>query len=623
MDVTTTVSLTSLPLHLLDTISEFVTALEPSRRSLFAFSLTSKVCHAATTRQRYARITFFMRGEDELGNDVTRWANVLKDGCLGYVRAVKVDLEPPSYKPSIPGWIPEEQEEDQEEDQEDAAVESDDEFDFCEPRRLQHRQVRVTPKTRQKNYYEPLARFLDCLPALQDLVWVMPYQLPPCLLSAIHKRHSRIRLHINSFSLPSIARSSTDLYGIDQYDTAIATSPCLYSVGVECSILNRGLDCTKEAIYDMIKESAPELKSVRLFFGWTYIASVQHKQSPPQCRLQQGGDSKGCLEHLKIGVASPWQLSDIQAWASRTRFECLRSLEFASQLDLSGLREMTGMAQRGDFRSLQRLKMRQFPPIEDEREWQEADAASALLFEALPPLVEISLFYNLDIKTFTAILCRHGNSIRKLELLPKDTKRFVISHDRVDAITKQCPNLLKLKLVVPRTEGNEQEVALYRSLGQLQALRRVTLHLDYSHTESPGAKPANGDFGQTRINKRLRSMLINTAIDSTLATAILRLLRSNNPNLEYLKLATGGSGYWKEYNMERIEERMTRSWICRLDRGRVTVKKIKKHQRYAAESSPIISKENKSTWESIWPGTSDRWWEQWSSLPLALGDQAE
>ncbi|KXJ88725.1 hypothetical protein Micbo1qcDRAFT_166166, partial [Microdochium bolleyi] len=109
-------------------------------------------------------------------------------------------------------------------------------FDLCEPPRLtdyrltQRRQLHPIEKARRDEAWLPLARFLEKLTGLTDVVYSCTNAFPACLLSALHAHHPRTRLHLHTFSLPSLVRAPGALDPLDADDLALATSPCLFSL---------------------------------------------------------------------------------------------------------------------------------------------------------------------------------------------------------------------------------------------------------------------------------------------------------------------------------------------------------------------------------------------------------
>ncbi|RYP05723.1 hypothetical protein DL764_003616 [Monosporascus ibericus] len=236
------------------------------------------------------------------------------------------------------------------------------------------------------------------------------------------------------------------------------------------------------------------------------------------------------------------------------------------------------------------------------------DEATSLFLEALGPLEDLSLTCFCGNVSFNAILDRHGRSIRKPRLKPAreydmTTTHFVPSHGRIEEVAQGCPNLARVELLVPRTQGDKQEVALYRAL-------------EVGGTVWLGPK-ANV------VTEDIRDALINASIDSYLAISIFRIIAADNPNLERLKLKVYeagdfGSGYFKGCMMD-IMQWIGRSRVCTRSREKVVAEELGKSKRlWIGEylESNMENDEYEKAWRSRWPDKTGNWKADWSSFPL-------
>ena len=65
--------------------------------------------------------------------------------------------------------------------------------------------------------------------------------------------------------------------------------------------------------------------------------------------------------------------------------------------------------------------------------------------------------------------------------MDEDIDTFVFRHREVEKIRQHCLMVEDLTLnPIPRSKGNAQEVAIYRTLGALPKLQRLFLTLDFS-----------------------------------------------------------------------------------------------------------------------------------------------
>jgi hypothetical protein len=69
-----------LPLLALEFICEFLATCDSRRRSLFAFSLTSKRCCEVAVRQRFESIHFAVENAQQLEEVLARWKEILNTG---------------------------------------------------------------------------------------------------------------------------------------------------------------------------------------------------------------------------------------------------------------------------------------------------------------------------------------------------------------------------------------------------------------------------------------------------------------------------------------------------------------------------------------------------------------
>ena len=201
------------------------------------------------------------------------------------------------------------------------------------------------------------------------------------------------------------------------------------------------------------------------------------------------------------------------------------------------------MAEDGGFESLHTLALSVSPSMHQEQ--PHMDEAASLLLQALHPLEDLGLTRFVADRTFTTILHRHGETLRKLQFIPARQHRmqvepYVISHHCIQELQKRCPNLRELELLIPRTKGDEQEVSIYRALGTLPRLKRALLLLDCSHL--PGLLDNGGPFlDDEQKASHMREDLMNSAVDSSLALGIFRAI-STTSTLQYLKLQVSGGG---------------------------------------------------------------------------------
>lgn len=121
----------------------------------------------------------------------------------------------------------------------------------------------VSPE--QDMAWMPVVYLVKTLPNLTRVIYDCRNQFPPSLLSVLHSHHSQYRLYHQTFRLRSLRLK----YGyLDPHKLALATSPCLYSITLRCSIQNEDGDPDQnpEALLELVAGLAPNLKEVFMIF---------------------------------------------------------------------------------------------------------------------------------------------------------------------------------------------------------------------------------------------------------------------------------------------------------------------------------------------------------------------
>lgn len=234
----------SLPLEVMQAICEPLASSEPRRRTLLAFALTSKVCCAATAREKFSRICIKVRSPTGLLQDVERLREMLAIGDRKrYVRKVKI-----TGSISLAAWstkaaknrlveAPPKPEQPQSDDGED---DEEDPFSDVPNARLKERYKgpdRPLTYEEQLRYNNSWEKFCACvfdLPIV-DFIWASPDPVAPCIISALHCKRPKCRLHVHTFHLPSLYYGKTKPVEVDPDDYVLATSPCLHSITAACS----------------------------------------------------------------------------------------------------------------------------------------------------------------------------------------------------------------------------------------------------------------------------------------------------------------------------------------------------------------------------------------------------
>jgi hypothetical protein len=110
------------------------------------------------------------------------------------------------------------------------------------------------------------------------------------------------------------------------------------------------------------------------------------------------------------------------------------------------------------------------------------------------------------------ILHHHSKALQQVKI------KELMSESDVRNLSQSCRNLRSLRLRIPRTCGDENEVRIYRLLGSLPCLERLALEL-YC------VEDTNSD---TELFERMREALKNAAVDARLALEIFHVILASN-----------------------------------------------------------------------------------------------
>jgi hypothetical protein len=291
------------------------------------------------------------------------------------------------------------------------------------------------------------------------------------------------------------------------------------------------------------------------------------------------------------------------------------------------------MAEAGVFKCLRILSLFNLGPQD----------MSVKLLSALRPLQSLSIRGQISTRgqisetLVSSILDRHGTSLKRLSL----PSWFVDGY--INDLCKACPNLRGLQLSLRRTHGDEQEVSSYQALGSFPRLERLTLLLD---GEDLNILEAYDEEGEKELQaQRMRSALINSAIDANLARSIfLAILAANRavrpeiiPSFQYLNLRCfcGDTGYFQE-----LQQWIGRSWVCERERADIHSEEVIVQESRVRSRMMLMrfmmwgveedfkwhrdGKLYKPAWEAVWPEAKGKtnWTEEWHSFPLYSGNNA-
>ncbi len=661
-------TLERLPLHVFEYICTFL-----PHRSLLDLSLASRRCAQAAAHQQYSRIRLDVFGVRKLRSDLERWTAILSQGDrFRHVRRVVV------VGFFRNGWNGNEDSNDDSDDDDDSESESDSDTDNdgydryidleartyndtdsesgddAPGRRFQPNDPVVVSwrKKVQNKAWLPFAQFLAQTPGLKDLVYSQNHQLPRCVLDVLHEHHPRCRLHLRIFSLRSLYQDRDHQHGMDPDELALVSSPCLYSIHITYEDYDRTgrFNFNLDAVEEMVAGYAPNLKRVRIHVR--YLDSEREplpKDNIPWIGFPRpASEQPGPLARLETLAVSGWisGCQQLTSWNNRIDFSCLQHFDFGARLDPEGFATLTSMAANGKFQSLRTLGLGVSAESYLHNNHATLDGPASLFLQALPPLKTVRLAGHFSNLSLTALLARHGPTLRTLHLLPARSHSATLDtygppqasvpplYHTATVIAKlaaSCPALRTLSLVVQRHGGGPAEVAAYRALAGLPRLERASLFLDCRALPGDLSCAWNNaeelQLMQETERRWSRESLRNCAVDETLARAIfgeITAARGGTP-LEWLWVEPVVPGAGTIDGFETVGRWVGRSWVCEMrSGGRLAVKEVRGKDlewgvRLLTYRNDLLSLEDFAVeqWEAVWPRSAvGDWRNQWSSFPL-------
>lgn len=658
-------ALATLPLELLQRIASYVEAVH--RPSLCALSLTNKACSAASAFLIFRQVDITVRNHGGLPEDVDKIIEILqRTNATRHVQCISIkgDIRPYTKRLTMyghelyqPRW-----------DDGLDEIMGKGERHSCSGPHVVYDEPVIERNSAEDTAWAPVGNLLCRLPHLKDLIYDCESQFPPSLLGTLRERHPYCRLHHLTF------RFRTLLWGVPYpYELELATYPALHRVKVECSRrdTNGDDDFNQEAVMELVAGLAPNLKEVTIL-SLSPAASQRYSRRRDEWRGLPGFTSKikGSLTTLQLkgwsNLVSPTLL---QRWARHTDFDCLQHLQLSGgrethSIGLTG-ETMEWVAQNHSFPRLETLGVYLYrDDMFHERPHYSDNAVS--FFQAFPALEELTVHGPIDVHIFEAIICHHGQKLRKLALHPSEanpSSRMTNGREQreipleltkvlISQLQAQCPVLEDLTLSIKRDLSSSSEASLYHSFSKMPKLTSLLLNLDCSNwhvildpTYSPGftgddAEPVayNTHYHEDRETHHalpvkkgdLKKTFINAAVDEALARSIWELVSASKTGarLERLKLWTTGGGEYGGYSglhyLHKFVDQLSRSWLIERDPRRdvdhVVVREVGKRKRDTNESVLLKTLESSEAqvFRAIWPskeGSRD-WQDDWSSFPF-------
>lgn len=346
------------------------------------------------------------------------------------------------------------------------------------------------------------------------------------------------------------------------------------------------------------------------------------------------GDSltKGNLEVLEIRGQNPLCTDCLSEWHRHTHFQKLQRLEIC--LDPESLLLMGQIAQAGFFQLLQDLYLEIHSPEQDN-----VDKNLCSLLAALRPLMSLSLNPISHPDVWRAILQLHGRTLKRL------FTRSRLSNKQILNMPRFCTSLEQFQFDLQRSGGDRHEVNVYRALGAMPRLERLTLHLvGWLHYPDP-SREYDDSVTELRTDEEkfhsMRLAVINSAVDADLARAIYTVISDTQATVNHsprrsfsrLNLYYRSKAYIREQMTKDsflpIAQVLQRNWVCKRDMRDTHADEV-----YISEILGAVRNYNSDVlnrplanlkdgrlyervWKDLWPEATGHWADSWHSLPLA------
>lgn len=557
-----------LPFHLLELVGHFVNCFGFDHGDLLAFAQVSRVWRAASERHLFENIQIQLKSYD-----VTTGFEDIEKALSGTRRAWVRRLEITGGNEGTEWFTTLKAQ--RELSQHDWIEGSHDSCEWYSKTDVNHRYL----GSRETESWDYIAHFIQSLSGLRDIIWHHPQQVPSCILKVIHTKLPRTRLHIHTFHLrtlyngPPSASADHEQIGQDEWD--LITSPNLHCIACHYTDSKQEL-----ALINMAGGLSPNLKIIQHtghtetyrqsrwlpqpVFSWPdYLPSKEATEPERRGITSLRLALNASADSSNFSVYTPGPSNTLRAW-ELIDLSKIRNLEIVCNNSSGVLQKLTVMAREGAFQDLNSFSYGPFTG----RNKPELDLALSIFLEDIRPLSRLCLsgpICSTD-RTFTTILHKHGASLRNLRLDRGRHKPGMSGAEwirKIGLLAEFCPRLEILNLGIARSQGDQSEVAIYRTLSWIQRLKYLRLSLDISefHPRRLEALKDGGgvDDDEVSLVRRpyvdfatSRACLINSAIDSNLALSIFDIVAGQGSNLESLSLSVCGDWLWTERAQSNI-----------------------------------------------------------------------
>ncbi|KAE8557417.1 hypothetical protein EYB25_002124 [Talaromyces marneffei] len=319
--------------------------------------------------------------------------------------------------------------------------------------------------------WETLAAALKSFKKLYNLIWVCQKKFPPCLLDAIHTKHTDCLLHLRTFLPRQVSKK-----GIEHpYDLDLIKSPNLHSITFKLPRTNhRNTPEELKRVFDwheiaalQLVATAPNVKHVNIVTGFEKSSGVLYPNYIS--KLGRGRENlweskkKTSLTSLIFNRWRLMQLDDIKEWLTCIKLSDIRHLVLGHVSDpqvLSSLAEKAGHLPLETFGITLVQTTNQLSLIHE----------LARLVHELRYLKDLRLAgYHLGTSLFDEVIEWHGPNLRRLTLSPL-SKSELISSREIMKIERHCHQLHFLKMTIEKPAANTELSGVCPNLDALQEL---------------------------------------------------------------------------------------------------------------------------------------------------------
>ncbi|KAB8269306.1 hypothetical protein BDV30DRAFT_251438 [Aspergillus minisclerotigenes] len=531
----------------------------------------------------------------------------------------------------------------------------------------------VKMRNKRNHVWKPVAELIRHLPALTDLFFRCGGQFPVCLLNAMHRWAPRSRLHLQTFNLQGLETPIED-----SEEHKLVSSSRLHSIMLQYN--EKGVysydnsPCYRMKTIQRLVKSAPNLKEVQITrreapknFTTVPIPSVLQK---PKTEEQDTFLPPASLKLLRIIDLVPLTAMTLIEWGKHTNFSELETLELCS---LAEPKALITWSHQLEFPKLRALYLQLKAPafLEEDAPTTELYEAATQFIRSLPALKELYLEGWHSMVSLDPLVHHHGCCLRKLDLAGPQAWQCLTEHDILQ-LGKHCPLLESLDLMIPRSQGDATEIALYKAMGTIPRLRYLHLNLDVSDASlgrsqdnletdidqefrrdinpvrstnnKPPSEPSFDEFGNNfsikdlggfyrSRNGHVQRLFRNSAIDSSLACLIFKAISGNkvigSSQLERMIIRLQCSAFETGTLLSHLVHIFPCAWLVERNprddrRDEVFATQVAScpyDETYFKSKFPEFVEPFKDVFRSVWPrpvGMEEEsaWWNDWWSFPL-------